>query len=122
MLISRLSPPSQPHPFHSSAHQTYMERMDRPRSGRSRAECEFGGTRCGMGVVESGGQPTNHHQVCHVIVRRPNLEVETKRLLHQQVKILGWFLCHVAHGSVSLQLFLVVWIFLRPLGVICYDG
>ena len=25
------------------------------------------------------------------------------------------------HGSVSLQLFLVVWIFLRFLGVICYD-
>ena len=26
-----------------------------------------------------------------------------------------------AHGSVSLQLFPVVWIFLRSLGVICYD-
>ena len=27
--------------------------------------------------------------LCHLIVRRPNLEVATKRLLHQQVKILG---------------------------------
>ena len=27
--------------------------------------------------------------LCHLIVRRPNLEVVTKRLLHQQVKILG---------------------------------
>ena len=26
-----------------------------------------------------------------------------------------------AHGSASLQLFLVVWVFPRPLGVICYD-
>ena len=26
-----------------------------------------------------------------------------------------------AHGSASLQLFPVVWIFLRSLGVICYD-
>ena len=29
--------------------------------------------------------------------------------------------CHVAHGSVPLQLFLVVYIFLRSMGVICYD-
>ena len=54
-----------------------------------------------------------------LIVRRPNLEVVTKRLLHQQVKILGQFQCHVMHGSVSLQLFPVVWIFLRSLGTIC---
>ena len=27
--------------------------------------------------------------LCHLIVRRPNLEVVTKRLLHQQVKISG---------------------------------
>ena len=27
--------------------------------------------------------------LCHLIVRRPNLEVATKRLLHQQVKIPG---------------------------------
>ena len=26
--------------------------------------------------------------LCHLIVRRPNLEVAIKRLLHQQVKIL----------------------------------
>ena len=49
----------------------------------------------------------------------PNLEVATKWLLHQQVKIPGQFQCHV--GSMSLQLFQVVWIFLRPPGVICYD-
>ena len=33
--------------------------------------------------------------LCHLIVRRPNLEVATKRLLHQLLKILGWFQCHV---------------------------
>ena len=33
--------------------------------------------------------------LCRLIVRRPNLEVATKRLLHQQVKVPGWFLCHV---------------------------
>ena len=27
--------------------------------------------------------------LCHLIVRRPNLEVATKRLLHQHVNILG---------------------------------
>ena len=27
--------------------------------------------------------------LCRLIVRRPNLEVAAKRLLHQQVKILG---------------------------------
>ena len=30
-----------------------------------------------------------------LIVRRPNLEVATKRLFHQQVKIPGQFQCHV---------------------------
>ena len=59
--------------------------------------------------------------LCCLIVKRLNLEVATKRLLHQQVKIPGDFWCHVAHGSVSLHLFLVVWIFLRYLGVIWYD-
>ena len=29
--------------------------------------------------------------LCCVIVKRPNLEVVTKRVLHQQVKILGQF-------------------------------
>ena len=29
--------------------------------------------------------------------------------------------CHNGHGSVSLQLFLVVWIFPRSLGFICYN-
>ena len=50
-----------------------------------------------------------------------NLEVATKRLLHQLVKIPGSFSAMFVHGSVPLQLFRVVWIFLRFLGVICYD-
>ena len=29
--------------------------------------------------------------LCHLIIRRLNLEVATKRLLYQQVKILGQF-------------------------------
>ena len=33
----------------------------------------------------------------------------------------GSFSAMFAHGSASLQLFLVVWIFLRSLSVICYD-
>ena len=33
----------------------------------------------------------------------------------------GIVLRHVAHGKVSLQLFPVVWIFLRSMGVICYN-
>ena len=41
---------------------------------------------------------------CRLIVRRLNLELATKRLLCQQVKIPGLFYCHVAHGSLSLQL------------------
>ena len=40
--------------------------------------------------------------LCCLIVRRPKLQVAAKRLLHQQVKILGW-------------------IFWRSLDVICYD-
>ena len=32
-----------------------------------------------------------------------------------------FWLSHVVHGSVSLQLFPVQWIFLRSLGVICHD-
>ena len=51
-------------------------------------------------------------------VRRPNLEVTTKRLLHQQVKYHGSFSSMFTHRSTSLQLFLVMWIFLRSLGVI----
>ena len=54
--------------------------------------------------------------LCHLIVSRPNLEGATKRLLHQPLKILGYF-----YGRASLQLFPVVWIFLRSLGVIWYD-
>ena len=59
--------------------------------------------------------------LCCLIARRSNLEVVSKRLLHQHVKIPGEFQCHAAHGSVSLLLYLVVWIFLQFLGVICYD-
>ena len=35
--------------------------------------------------------------MCHLIVMRPNLEVATKRLLHQQLKITGQFYCHVCN-------------------------
>ena len=38
--------------------------------------------------------------LCRLIVRRPNLM--TKRLLHQQVKILGTFSAMFAHGIASL--------------------
>ena len=55
--------------------------------------------------------------LCCLIVRRPNLEAGTKGLLHQQVKLVA--LNHVVHRSLALQLFLVVWVFLRSLGVIC---
>ena len=55
-----------------------------------------------------------------MIVRRPTMEVATKRFLHQQLKIPGSYY-HVTHGSVSIQLFLVVWIFPRSLDVLCYD-
>ena len=36
-------------------------------------------------------------------------------------KTRGSFSAMFAHGSASLQLFPVVWIFLKSLGVICYD-
>ena len=59
--------------------------------------------------------------MCHLKVRTPNLKIATKCFLHQKVKILGQFQCHVVHGSVPLKLFPVVWIFLRSLGLICYN-
>ena len=60
--------------------------------------------------------------LCHLIVRRPNLEVTTKRFLHQQVKIYwGSFIAAFTYGSVSLPLFSVVWIFLRSMSAICYN-
>ena len=49
--------------------------------------------------------------LCCLIVTRPNLEVASKRLLHQQVKCQGSFSAIIVHGGMSLQLFLVVWIF-----------
>ena len=52
--------------------------------------------------------------------KETKLKVATKRLLHQQVKIQGSFSAMFVHGKASLQLFPVVWIFLRPVGVICY--
>ena len=57
-----------------------------------------------------------------ITVRRLNLEVTTKTHLHQQVEILGYFQCHVVHGSMSLQLFLEGWIFRRALDVIFCDN
>ena len=39
--------------------------------------------------------------LCRLIIRKPNLEVATKRLLHQQAKILGSFSVMFAHGSAS---------------------
>ena len=36
-------------------------------------------------------------------------------------KNIGSFSAMFSHGSASLQLFPMVWIFLRSLGVICYD-
>ena len=59
--------------------------------------------------------------LCHLIVRIPNLEGATKRLLHQQVTIQGHFQCHLVHVTMALQLFPVVGIFMRSLGIICYD-
>ena len=47
----------------------------------------------------------------HLIVNRPNVQVTTKSLVYQQIKLLGQFQCHVADGSVALQLFLGVQIF-----------
>ena len=44
--------------------------------------------------------------------KETKLGSSNKTYLHQQVK---------THGSVSLQLFPVVWIFMRSLGVPCYD-
>ena len=32
-----------------------------------------------------------------------------------------WLWCHDADGSVPLQLFLVVWVFLRSVSVICHN-
>ena len=46
--------------------------------------------------------------LCHMIVRRLNLEVATKRLLHQQVKYWGSFSAIFMHGGASLQLFSVM--------------
>ena len=57
---------------------------------------------------------------CCLTVRTQNLEVATKRLFHQQVKIQGSFSAIFAHGIASLQLFLVMWIFLRSLSVTRY--
>ena len=76
------------------------------------------------------------HCVCRLIVRRPNLEVVTKRLLHQQIRIPGNCLLEVAlalrqlnpiHKKGSIKCFflkffkfLVVSIFPRSVGVIYY--
>ena len=68
--------------------------------------------------------PWGHGDRCYLVAlyrlleKRPNLEVANKRLHHQQVKYRGSFSAMLAHGSASLKLFLVVWIFLRSLGII----
>ena len=36
--------------------------------------------------------------------------------------VIGSFSAMFVHRSASLQLFLVVWIFMRSLGIICYDS
>ena len=41
--------------------------------------------------------------LCCLIVRRPNVEVVTLRVLHQQVKILGSFSALLAHGSLHMK-------------------
>ena len=53
--------------------------------------------------------------LCCLIVRRLNLEVATKRLLHQYVKILVSFSAMLCKEVCPC----VVWIFLRSLDVIC---
>ena len=37
--------------------------------------------------------------LCHLNITDTNIGVVTKRLLHQQVKILGYFSCHVCTGK-----------------------
>ena len=39
--------------------------------------------------LKDTGIGVNMVTLCRLIIRRPNLEIATKRLLHQQVKILG---------------------------------
>ena len=51
--------------------------------------------------------------------KETNSEVETEGLPHQQVKTLGSFSTMFVHGCASIQLYLVVQVFLRSLGVIC---
>ena len=53
-----------------------------------------------------------------LIVKRLNKEVVPTGFSLNRKKYQGSFI--VMHGSVSQQLFLVVWMFLRSLGVICY--
>ena len=54
-----------------------------------------------------------------LIVMRLNKEVVPTGFSLNRTKYQGSFI--VMHGSVSQQLFLVVWIFLRSLSVICYS-
>ena len=59
--------------------------------------------------------------LCLLIVNRLNLKVAIKSLLYQQVKIPGSFSAMLHIPCVSLQLFPVLWIFLRSPGITCYD-
>ena len=58
--------------------------------------------------------------VCCLISRRPNLEVATETSTSAG-KTIGVLLVSYCTDSVFLQLYLVVWIFLRTLSVICYN-
>ena len=59
--------------------------------------------------------------LCSLIVRRPNLEVATKRLLHQQVKIMGTVLMPCCAWNCVPETILDLSIFGRSLVLILYD-
>ena len=59
--------------------------------------------------------------LCHLIVRKPNLEVAPRGFSISRQKYRDSFSAMFVHGRVSLELFPVVWIFLRSVGVICYE-
>ena len=58
---------------------------------------------------------------CAVGCNQNELGSSDQELLYQEVKITGQFCSHVAHGSLSCQLFLVAWIMRCSLSVICFD-
>ena len=56
------------------------------------------------------------------IIFNYNIQVQSIDTIPSVGKNIGVVLAMFAHGSVSLKLFPVVWIVLRSLDVICYDG